>query len=103
MDKAKKTPRELLHEAWESWKRAVTNMRSTITNAVNWLFNTLKAWYKVVDAWDKAIWNSIEKKLKEKWKDTTWKIGKIFRDNILKLFIATSLLTYWGVKTTQYV
>jgi len=72
MDNTAKTPKERLQEAGESWKKAIKNVWSTINNAAAWVFNTLKAWYQAIDAWDKAIWNAIEKKLIEKGKNTSW-------------------------------
>ena len=77
--------------------------------AVKWVWNVLKWWakalwygveagYHVIDAWDKAIWEKIEKS--QKWKKS-WKISSFFRDNILKLLIATSAAGYWGYKTAE--
>ena len=109
-NKMKQTPKKLLHEAWESWKKAIENWKRAvkdiwfvINNTVAWLFNTLKAWYKVLDAWDKAIWNSIEKNLQKRGKGTNEKISKFFRDNIMKLLLFTSVITTWWVQTAQYV
>lgn len=103
MDNTAKTPKERLQEAWESWKKAVKNIAYVVNNTLAAVWNTFKALWQWLDAWDKAIWNSIEKNLQEKWKNTTGNIGKFFRDNILKLLLATSVLTYWGVKTNHYV
>ena len=60
------------------------------------------AWYHVVDAWDKAIWEKIEKEQLKKWKKV-WKVSSFFRDNILKLLIAWWLVWYWWTEVAQHV
>lgn len=60
------------------------------------------AWYHVVDAWDKAIWEKIEKEQLKKWKKV-WKVSSFFRDNIIKLLIAWWLVWYWWTEVAQHV
>ena len=79
--------------------------------AASWVWEVIKGWaktlwyavkwgYHLVDAWDKAIWEKIEKS--QKWKKS-WKISSFFRDNILKLLIATSAAGYWGYEWWKYI
>lgn len=98
-----KTSKEQIKSAWESGKEAIKSIGFTINNAVNWVWNTLKAWYQAVDAWDKKIWEWIERKMKEKWKMTTWKIWHFFRNNIAKVLIWASVLTYWWTKAVENI
>ena len=76
--------------------------------AIKWTWKALKWWAKVVwhavkwgyhliDAWDKAIWEKIEKKQLEKWKHP-WKATRFLRDNVLKLLIALSATGYGWYK-----
>lgn len=98
-----KSPKERLNQAGKSWKEWIKNLWFAINNTVAWVWNILKAWYQAVDAWDKAIWKSIEKKMKEKWKDTTGNVKKFFRDNVFKILLWTSILTYWWTEVAQKI
>ena len=104
-DRAKKYSKrseEHIVEAWNSGE-----------NAIKWAWKALKWWariawhslkwgYHLIDAWDKAIWEQIEKKQLKKWKKA-WKISSFFRDNILKLLIAAWATGYWGYKVSEAV
>ena len=59
-----------------------------------------KTGYHLIDAWDKAIWEQIEKRQLERWKKP-WKVWTFLRDNILKLMIALSLTGYGWYKASQ--
>ena len=97
------TPKERLQEAWESGKKAVKGLVSAVGNATSSVRNTLKAGYQAVDAWDKAIWNAIEKKMEEKSKNTKWKFWKIVRENILKALLWIWVITGTGVYVDKVV
>ena len=60
------------------------------------------AWYHVVDAWDKAIWEQIEKKQQKKWKKS-WRIWRFARNNITKLMIALGATWYWWYEWWKYI
>lgn len=74
--------------------------------AIKWwgkaIAHGVATWYHVVDAWDKAIWEKIEKEQLKKWKKV-WKVSSFFRDNILKLLIAWWLVWYWWTEVAQHV
>ena len=98
-----KTPKERLQEAWESWKKAVKNIAYVINNTLAAIWNTFKALWQWLDAWDKAVWNAIEKKMKTKGKNTTNTVSSFIRNNIFKLLLAVSVATYWWVEIAQKV
>ena len=87
-------------KAWDFGKTAVRWTWKAIKWWVKTVWYALKWGYHLVDAWDKAIWDYFEKKQKEKWKKA-WKISSFFRDNILKLLIATSAVWYWWYETSH--
>lgn len=100
--KTPKTPQERLHQSWESFKKAwrsfnrlVRNVWFAINDTLSWIWNIVWWTYQAVDAWDKKIWEKIEKKMQEKWKDTTWKVKKFFRNNMLKVLLWTSIAVWW--------
>lgn len=78
------------------------NVWFAINNTLSWIWNVIWWTYQAIDAWDKKIWEKIEKKMKEKWKDTTWKVKKFFRNNILKILLWAWLLTHWWVEIAQH-
>lgn len=87
--------------AWEFGKAAV----SWLGKMAKWWGRVarhgVKAGYHLIDAWDKAIWEQIEKKQLKKWKKA-WIISSFFRDNILKLLIAAWAAWYWGYEWAKY-
>ena len=89
--------KEYIKTAWKLGKTAI----KWAWKALKWWAKTLwygaKAGYHMIDAWDKAIGEKIEKKQLEKWKKT-WKVVNFFRDNILKLLIAASAAWYGWYK-----
>ena len=93
---------ESLKNAKESWKKIVKWWKDIIRWTAKVLSWTGKALYYLIDAWDKAIWEQIEKKQLEKWKKT-WKVWKFIRDNTTKLMITLSLVGYWGHKTMDMI
>lgn len=84
-------------EAWIFGKTAVRWVRKIIKWWAKVIWHTAKWGYHLIDAWDKAIWEKIEKKQLKKWKKT-WKVSNFFRDNILKLLIAASVTWYGWYK-----
>ena len=93
---------ESLKNAKESWKKIVKWWKDIIRWTAKVLSWTGKALYYLIDAWDKAIWEQIEKKQLEKWKKT-WKVWKFIRGNTTKLMITLSLVGYWGHKTMDMI
>ena len=89
--------KEYIKTAWKLGKTAI----KWAWKALKWWAKTLwygaKVGYHMIDAWDKAIGEKIEKKQLEKWKKT-WKVVNFFRDNILKLLIAASAAWYGWYK-----
>lgn len=108
---------------WTTWALSYTllstsereNVRAWnhLKNAIKWTWKVLKWWAKIVrhslkwgyhliDAWDKAIWEQIERKQLEKWRKT-WKMSNFLRDNIIKLAIALSTLGIWWYKIADTI
>ena len=87
-------------KAWKLGKKTIKWAWKVIKWWAKTIWHTLKGGYHLVDAWDKAIWDYFERKQNEKWKKA-WNITSFFRDNILKLLIATSALWYWWYELTQ--
>ena len=85
-------------KAWELYKKAWEWMKE-IPGALR---NTLKWSCQKFDARDKKIWEWIERKERQKGKNTSWKVKRFFRNNILKLLLWAWLLTYWWVEIKQY-
>ncbi len=94
-----------------AWERENVRAWNHLKNAIKWTWKVLKWWSKIVrhslkwgyhliDAWDKAIWEQIEKWQLKKWKKT-WKIWTLLRDNILKLMIALSATVYGWYKASE--
>lgn len=101
-----KTSKEQIKDSWESFKKAWKQLWTAVVSAATSLWNLFKWACQAVDAWDKKIWEKIEKKKQEKWKDTTWKVKKFFRSNILKIFLWTSVVlwwTYWWQKIAENI
>lgn len=79
-----------IKKAWEKGKKAVIETRRAIKWGGKAIWYTVKWGYHLIDAWDKAIWDQIEKDQIEKWKKP-WKIWELFRDNMVKLMLFLSL------------
>lgn len=92
--------KEHIKMAWKFGKKAASWVWEVIKWWAKTLWYAVKWGYHLVDAWDKAIWEKIEKS--QKWKKS-WKISSFFRDNILKLLIATSAAGYWGYEWWKYI
>ncbi len=101
-EKYSKKSKEHINKAWKYGTKAL----KWIKEIVEWLLKALwygtKAGYHLIDAWDKAIGEQIEKKQLKKWKKS-WKIWKFFRDNAIKLAIALSALGFWWYKVNETV
>ena len=100
--------REALDKAKQSWKKLLKwwkELWKWTYHVVKWisktLWHTIKGGYHLIDAWDKAIWEKIEKKQIEKWKKV-WKVSNFLRDNMIKLAMVLSLAGYWWYKTHNY-
>lgn len=98
--KYSKRAREHIVQAWEYGKKAIRWWWKAIKWWAKAVWHIVKGGYHLIDAWDKAIWEQIEKKQIEKWKKP-WKIWRFFRDNIMKLMIALSLTGAWWYKATE--
>lgn len=92
--------KEYIKTAWNFGKKAIKWAWKALKWWVKALWYGAKAGYHLIDAWDKAIWEKIEKKQIEKWKKP-WKVSNFLRDNILKLMIVLSAAWYWGVELSK--
>ena len=100
-DKYNEKSKEHIVKAWEFGKTAVKWAWKVVKWWAKAIWHTVKWGYHLIDAWDKAIGEQIEKKQMEKWKKV-WKISSFFRDNILKLLIAVWVVWYWGYEWVKY-
>ncbi len=98
-----KTSKEQIQNSWESFKKAWKQLWTAIASIATGLWNVLKWTYQAVDSWDKKIWENIEKKMQKKWKNTSWNVWHFFRNNIAKILIWASVLTYWWTKAVESV
>lgn len=101
--------REALDKAKQSWNKIVEWWKEFwkwIYHVVKWiskaLWHAIKGGYHLIDAWDKAIWEKITEKKKEKWENKISKTRNFFRNNIMKLLIAWSILWYEGTEAIQH-
>lgn len=101
-EKYSKRSKESFSKAWKSAKQAFWWLWKMGEWWVKLVWNAAKAWYYLVDAWDKAIWEKITEKRRENWEGKISKTKKFFRNNILKLLIAWSVVWYWWVEAVQY-
>lgn len=93
---------EALKNAKESWKKIVKWWKDIIRWTAKVLLWTGKSLYYLIDAWDKAIWEKIEKKQLKKWKNATWKFKQKVRDNLIKTLIAVWAVWYWGYQWWKF-
>ena len=98
-----KKSKESISEAWKSGKQALWWAWKVLKWWAKIVWNTAKAGYYLIDAWDKAIWEKIEKKQIEKWKKSPSKVWKFVRDNTIKLMIALWVAGYWWTEALQYI
>jgi hypothetical protein len=99
--KYNKKAKKHITKAWEFGKKAALWTWKGVKWWVKALWYGVKAGYHLIDAWDKAIWEHIEKKQIEKWKKH-WKVSNFLRDNIIKLMMALSLAWYWWVELSKW-
>lgn len=102
-DKAKKYSENAIwhiKKAWKLGKRALSWTWKVLKWWAKTIWHTVKGGYHLIDAWDKAIWEQIEKKQIEKWKKS-WKIWRFARNNIAKLMIALGIAWYGWYKATE--
>lgn len=86
--------KEVLDKAKESWKKIIKWWKKWTKKVIWW---TAKAiWYtiRLINAWDKTIWDEIEKR-------RPWKVWKFLRTNLIKLMIALSALGYWWYRAIE--
>jgi len=93
--------KEHIARAWELGKTAIKWVWKVVKWWAKVIWHTVKWWYHLIDAWDKAIWEKIEKKQVEKWKKH-WKISNFLRDNIIKLMMALSVAWYWWAQLSKW-
>lgn len=91
-----------IKKAWDFSKKAISSVWKTIKWWAKTIWYTAKAGYHFIDAWDKAIWEKIEKKQLEKWKKS-WRIWKFAKNNMAKLLIALGVTGYWWYEWGKYI
>lgn len=91
-----------IRKAWKYGKKAILWVGKVIRWWAQTVWYTAKAGYHLIDAWDKAIWEHIEKKQLEKWKKS-WRIWKFIRNNMIKLLIALGATWYWWYEWGKYI
>ena len=101
-DKFNEKAKTHIVQAWKLGKVAVKWTWKVLKWWAKVVWHTIKGGYHLIDAWDKAIWEQIEKKQLEKGKKT-WKIWRFFRDNIMKLMLILSLSGVWWYKATEII
>lgn len=101
-EKYNERARKHIVKAWHYGKKAIKWTRKATKWWAKVLWYWAKAGYHLIDAWDKAIWEKIEKKQLEKWKHP-WKAKQIARDNIIKILMALGLAWYWWYKTAEVI
>lgn len=90
-----KASKELFEESWAYYRNAWKNIWK-ITGETAKLTANILAWtYKGIDATDKAIGKI--------WKPSTNKIIHFAKNNLIKILLAWSLLTYGWMKTHDYL
>lgn len=89
---SQKSSKEIIKESWQARKKAWKQTVQALGNILKWT-------YKAIDAWDRLIWEQIEKNQINKWKRSPWRVKRFLRDNTIKLLIASSLAGYWWYKT----
>lgn len=90
-----------IKKAWMLGKKAFSWTWKVIAWWAKTVWYTAKAGYHLIDAWDKAIGEQIEKKQNKKWKKS-WKIWRFARNNIIKLMIALGATWYWWYEWEKY-
>ena len=106
------TKEDALNKAKESWKRIIEWWKEfwkwtakVIAGTGTALFNILKSGYHLIDALDKANWEKILAKIKEKkWANNTRDsiLTNFLSNNILKILAVELILLYWWLETMQY-
>ena len=102
-----KTSNERFQQSWESFNKAeklywkvpewLKNISAALRNTIKWI-------WEGYDWFNKKVWELIEKKNIEKWKDTTGKIKSLFRNNIIRLSIILALgSTFWWIKISDKI
>ncbi|HRX63840.1 MAG TPA: hypothetical protein P5060_01915 [Candidatus Absconditabacterales bacterium] len=91
----KTTPKGQLKKSGENFVNAGKKLVETTTGAAKTIGAASKGIYYAIDAGDREIGSRI--------KNSKNKIVNFTKNNILKILIAGSILTYGGIKTTQYV
>ncbi len=104
-NKAKKHAKKAslyIKEAWRVGKKVFSWTKNTIKWWAKTIWHAIKASYHLIDAWDKAIGEQIEKKQNKKWKKS-WRIWRFTRNNITKLMIALGVAWYWWYEWWKYI
>lgn len=85
-NKNSKTPKELIGQSWKHLKASSIHFWKFLWNAIAWT-------HKAVDALDKTIGKI--------WKPSKNKIANFTRNNLIKILVPLTILTYGGVKTVS--
>lgn len=93
---SQKSSKEIIKESWQARKKAWKQTVQALGNILKWT-------YKAIDAWDRLIWEQIEKNQINKWKKSPWRVKRFLRDNTIKLLIASSIAGYWWMKVSQEI
>ena len=91
-----------IKKAWLSWKKVFSWAWDMLSWAAKVVYNSGRWAYNLVNKVDNDIWNKITEKRREKWENKVSKVRNFFRNNILKLLIAWSILWYWWVEASQH-
>lgn len=100
--KLNKKAKTHIDRAWELGETAVQWAWKVFKWWAKVIWHTVKGGYHLIDAWDKAIGERISEKRKEKWERSVSKLRNFFRNNILKLLIAGSVLWYGWTEAVQH-
>lgn len=88
MTKFKKTPQELIGEAWNDFKDAWIQLLHSTGKTIRWIYKTLDA---------------LDKNIGQIWSPANNKIVDFTKNNLIKILLIGSLVTYWWIKTHDYL
>ena len=94
--------KESIIKAWKWVKQWIKWTWEILSWGIKVAWNSLAAWYHGINYTDKKLWQAIEKRQKEKWKNNVSKVWKFFANHAISSSLALVLLWAWWASALEH-
>ncbi len=94
--------KESIIKAWKWVKQWIKWTWEILSWGIKVAWNSLAAWYHGINYTDKKLWQAIEKRQKEKWKNNVSKVWRFFANHAISWSLAMVLLWAWWTAVLEH-